>query len=588
MEIKEKIRQFTSKIDKKVFVFLVMLMLVSGLVRAYKFKEFLLVRADQIRDAEVAKEVLEKGFGQLTLLGPKITTVKLGEGEGGDNSTLHMGPYYYYVQAFAMKIFGTPELYTTAIPDFILSLLAIPLFYLILSNFFSKKTSLITTFLFSFSYLAVQYSRFAWNPNQLIFWQIALIYCLLKFAEVKKKTEAGWWLIGGFVVLLIISQLHFLAVTATALIFPAFFIFQKGWKKIKSKHYFIALIILLFFYSPMILSDIKNNGDNFKVFLAAITQKTSEKSFVSSISENIEKSSLFYLYSVMPISDDELKSVEIFGFIFLISSLGMVFLVLTNKCEFIEPIRSKKNKNLALLLLLYFIFFFFATMNIADRLEKPRYWLSIVPISFLFLAFWLELINKINKKYFSTILIIAISFFVFFENIYTIYSWYSSLSEGTKKVLPLKDPIFRPYRELVTFGQIERVTDYMAQEAITHKKNICYYNTDQQTNSVYRYIIDYKFPNILVKKIDGPIESSKDCVMFVISKKGERWENDVREAFMADRFTYKKVLEDRALVLWEVKVKTGKEMPGRGKEIFEEEDEADDAETETWEEFFEK
>jgi hypothetical protein len=54
----------------------------------------------------------------------------------------------------------------------------------------------------------------------------------------------------------------------------------------------------------------------------------------------------------------------------------------------------------------------------------------------------------------------------------------------------------------VTFGQIERVTDYMIKEAVRNKKDICYYNTDQQTNSVYRYILAYKSPNILAKKID--------------------------------------------------------------------------------------
>jgi hypothetical protein len=74
--------------------------------------------------------------------------------------------------------------------------------------------------------------------------------------------------------------------------------------------------------------------------------------------------------------------------------------------------------------------------------------------------------------------------------------------------------------------------------------------------------------------------------MFLISKKGENWKNDAEEDLTTDRFIYKKILEDRAIILWEIKIKSGKEMPARGKEIFEEEDD-DSAKNETWEEFIE-
>ncbi|MCK5081106.1 MAG: glycosyltransferase family 39 protein, partial [Candidatus Moranbacteria bacterium] len=405
IKTKEKIKKYFKKVDKEILVFLLGLMLLAGLVRGYNFKEWLLVRADQVRDSEMSREVLDNGISHLRLLGPKITSVKL-PGDSGKGDTLNMGPYYYYSQALSMKIFGTPSPWTIAIPDFILSLLAIPFFYLIISKFFTRKISLITTTLFSFSFLIIQYSRFSWNPNQLVFWQVLLIYFLLQFAE--KKFKAGYWLLGAFLSLLVISQVHFLATSATVLIFITFFIYQKGWLKLKLKHYLIAVLMVIVFYIPVVVSDIKNDGDNYKRFIVGITQQSSEESLTDNILENIEKSARFYFYFPLPISEEELQSIQTVRFFYLVFSLGLVWMVFIGRSKFLKSINPKQKKVLAFLILLYFGFFFFVNISVADRLEKPRYWLSIAPIAFFILAFWLELINKINKRYWSVVLMVGV------------------------------------------------------------------------------------------------------------------------------------------------------------------------------------
>jgi hypothetical protein len=54
--------------------------------------------------------------------------------------------------------------------------------------------------------------------------------------------------------------------------------------------------------------------------------------------------------------------------------------------------------------------------------------------------------------------------------------------------------------------------------------------------------------------------------MFLISKKDEKLEN-IKED-LTNRFVYKKIHQDGALVLWEVRIKNGLDRPARGSEIF--------------------
>jgi len=558
-----KLKKYFQKINKSIAIFILLLMILSGIIRGYNFKEWLLVRTDQIRDASMAKEVLDNGIGSLRLLGPKITNVKL-PGDIGRGDTLHMGPYYYYGQVLSMKFFNNTSPWTIAIPDLILSILAIPLFYLIIHKIFSIKTSLIITSLFSFSFLIIQYSRFSWNPNQLIFWQLLFIFCLFKFLFEKKR--AGNWMIGAFFSLIIISQLHFLSLVGTTLVFVLFFIYQKSWKKLQLKHYLISLLILIFCYIPVVVSDVKNDGDNYRRLIASIDQQKSKDTFRKNFLETVEKTARFYFYFPFPVTDEEFKDIDSVRFIYLVISLIFILSIFFNKTRFLRSISSKKRRALAFLILIYFAFFFLIDFGIANRLEKPRYWLSIAPISFFVLAFWLEFIIKIRKNIWLTGLLIIIISFSFLENLYSTYWWYSSLNEGIKRELPFKDPILRPHRELITLGQIERASDYMIKKAIEEKKNICYFSVDYQTKNSFKYIISYKYKNLLVKRLDDLNESSEDCVMFVIAK-SDKSIAGVKED-LANRFDYEKIYRDGAIVLWRLRVREGKDTSSQGDGIF--------------------
>jgi hypothetical protein len=547
--------------NKKILIFLLLIVLLGTFLRTYNFKEWLLVRADQVRDADMAKRVLDEGIGKLSLLGPKITKVQL---PGEDHpQTAHLGPYYYYSQAFFVNFFNNPDPWILAIPELILAILAIPLFYLILSKFFNQKTSLLVTLFFSCSFLLIQYSRFAWNPNQLAFWNLLFIYALLNFSESNKKSP--WWFLISFVVLMVVSQLHFLAMVVVSLVFVLFAIYKKFWQKIKLKHYLIGFGILVLFYLPMITSDIKNDGDNIKRVFASVMERKSEEGLAENLEQVVEKTSRFYLYFILPIDKDEIVDFDKLGFVYLSFSLLFLFLILKGKVKSFNDFSPGKKKDLIVLLLIYFAISSIINMGIANSLGKSRYWILVAPLTFMFFAFWVEFVVRKNKNLFWKIILILISVFILWENFHCIQYWYLSQQGGDGLEQHDKDPILRSHREFVTFGQIERISDYMAQKASELQTGVCYFSTDYQTKNVYKYIASYKYKT-LFKTLDKGDESSKDCLMFLISKKDERLEN-IKED-LTDRFVYKKIHQDGALVLWEVRIKNGLDRPARGSEIF--------------------
>jgi hypothetical protein len=557
-------KEFFAKFNKKTILFLIGLVLLVTLVRGYNFNEWLLVRADQDRDARTAQQFVENGFGDLRMLGPKISRAKLPE-ESGNGETFSMGPYYYYVQAFSMKIFNSYGFWTIALPDLIFNLLAIPVFFLVVSKFFSRQTSWLTTILFGFSFLILEYSRFSWNPNQLIFWQLLLIYFLVEFSFSKKK-QAGKWFLLAFLALLIISQLHFLAIVGTTLVFVVFLIFQKGWRKLKPKYYLWAFLLFFIFHIPFLASDIKNNGDNFRRMFFGVSQQSSEDGFTKNLRKTFERSSEFYLYFPASINEDEIPEIEFWSQVYLIASIILILLVIKNKIKF-KQIKNLNNKQkLALIVLLYFVFFFLINIKVANRLDRPRYWLSIAPVAFFILAFWLEWFRSFKSKKLGWFLVVSIFVFCLGQNLYSTYQFYHSLKNGDKNKMPYKDIISRPYREWITLGPMERFIDYMAKRGLEEKRNICYLAQDYQTKNIYKYLFENKYPELLFKRLDDKEESSYDCLMFYITDYDHEIK-DLKED-IANRFAYRKIYIDGGLSLWELKVLEGQDFPSRGEKIF--------------------
>ena len=160
------------------YFILAAVIIIAVAIRLYHFHDWLYFAMDQARDAMLVREAYENGASQLPLLGPRAA-----------GTFLRLGPIFYYFQYISAKIFHSTDPAVLAYPDFLFSVLGIPLFYFFLRNYFKKTISLLATAIYAFSFVAIQYGRFAWNPNSVPFWILLVFFALLKFSQAKSGSK---------------------------------------------------------------------------------------------------------------------------------------------------------------------------------------------------------------------------------------------------------------------------------------------------------------------------------------------------------------------------------------------------------------
>jgi len=241
--------------NKIYLVAFVIIILIGAFLRSYHFSDWLHFEMDQSRDAKIISFVVENGIDNLPLLGPRA---------GG--TFLRLGPIFYYMEYASALVFGnTPS--GMAVFNLILGIAAIPIFYFFCLRYFRKKIALSLTLLFSVSLFMVLHSRFAWNPNPLMFFSILTFYALLRTVDREEKRK-GLWLALSVLALTVSTQLHFLAFVSYPIIFLIFLLIKRP--KITWKFWIISTIIVLFLYTPFIINEIKTKGANYEEFIEAV------------------------------------------------------------------------------------------------------------------------------------------------------------------------------------------------------------------------------------------------------------------------------------------------------------------------------
>ena len=257
--------------------FLLVILFGAVFVRTYSLDEWLYFKMDQARDALLLTNILENGPGSLPLLGPRVGAVELQHG------FLRLGPIYYYFQYFAGVLFHSSEPSVFAYPDVFFSIAAIPLLYIFARLYFEKRHALMVTALYAFSFLIIQYSRFAWNPNSLQFFILLSFYGLLRFLNDERAAAKKWWIVLWALGSAIGSQLHFfgffslLGVSGLLILFHFKIWKQSSWREFLRKErlrqfaIFSAIVVGVFavFYTPVILSDSLRGGENTRNFFEA-------------------------------------------------------------------------------------------------------------------------------------------------------------------------------------------------------------------------------------------------------------------------------------------------------------------------------
>lgn len=434
------------------------------LLRAVNFDEWLYFKMDQARDVMLVSDAVEKGPAFLPLLGPRVGAVDLGSG------LLRTGPAYYYFQYFSGVLFHSVEPPVFAFPDLFFGVLAIGMLFLFARIFLSTSTSLLVSSLLAVSFIGVQYSRFAWNPNPLPFFLLLSFYGMLRFlneSEAKRKYFfLTLWVIG----LGIGSQLHFFGMMSLLGTMGLFLLWHFGlWKKEALRRIFtrsiflpmlkyagIAMAMLLFLSAPIIANDIVRNGENMRNFFEAMTKKQDAKPLSESIEKAWEENGryLCLITTARCVTESEKKNrVPVLAtFAFLIAGFFVAFLRF-------RSLRDGTKKDFLRLLFVWGGVFFVLSIPVAFQL-RPRFFLVILPIPFLLWGLLFEYMRERWKRV-GSLLGIILFFLLFGWNVKGVIEWFSEQASSQKGDTPVSRTLILKNKDGVTLGQLERTAEYM-------------------------------------------------------------------------------------------------------------------------------
>jgi 4-amino-4-deoxy-L-arabinose transferase-like glycosyltransferase len=241
----------------------------------------MIFQGDQGRDALIVSKIWREQ--DLVFIGP-VTSV----------GNMYLGPFYYYFMLpFLWLSYPHPIGPTIAVA--LANVILIALTYTLGKRMVGAKAGLWASFFTTFSLIAINYSRFSWNPNLSALFSILTLYFI--FTSLTKKTSHWLWvgLLSG-----ILIQLHYvnLIVVAVGGIFwlRQWWSHDRNWRQ-KQKFWrwsLLAISIFLFTLIPLLLFDLKHNWLNTQAVFNIFSQESS----LSSSSNNLSlATNLYYSFT---------------------------------------------------------------------------------------------------------------------------------------------------------------------------------------------------------------------------------------------------------------------------------------------------
>lgn len=434
-------------------------------VRTYSLDEWLYFKMDQARDALLITDILEKGPSSLPLLGPRVGAVDLKSG------FLRLGPIYYYFQYLAGVLFHSSEPSVFAYPDVFFSIAAIPLLYAFARLYFEKRHALMVTAMYAFSFLVIQYSRFAWNPNSLQFFILLSFYGLLRFLNEERFSSKCRWLALWAVGSAIGSQLHFfgffslLGISGLLVLFHGRIWKRASWQtmfrreSLRQFAVFSAIIvgIFAFFYTPVVLSDSLRGGENTRNFFEALGSKAEKKPLIDKLQKTVTEN---LKYSCLLLTSEcyagDVDSQENVPFIALTATIFLVGAILA-----VRGLRRENNtlrRDFLALTLLWVGVFVVLTEPVSFQL-RPRFYIVIFAIPFLFLGFLYEFLeSRFSKRVFPISILLTLGIVAL--NAHGTFLWFREQAKAQTKAISVKRTLILKTKDGVTLGQLRGAADW--------------------------------------------------------------------------------------------------------------------------------
>ena len=447
------------KRSKILFYFLIILIIGVGVfLRTWHFSSWLHFEIDQTYDTNIVSRAVSQGIGNLPLLGPT----------SGGGRALRLGPAFYYAEYLSAKTFGdTPTGHAMLV--LICSLASLPLFFLLCRKYFTSIVSLGLLALYSFSFYLVAYGRFSWSPDVLPFLIILFSLLLLRSTDENEPKKQRYFL-WSVAVLTVITQIHFNTFFIVPATFVIFLIIVRP--KFSWRTWLGALAIVLTIYSPVILSEYKTRGQDFKDFLSKTKKPThiNKDSLVTkqtfsyfSLDEaliltgqdhiNFRKSDnakFFFLNNTLP---PEKTFILIAYSIWLICLIILIF-----NCWRIKD-RQKRNFLLLQICLNLFAFLYFFAIGKSFRLF-PRFFLPIAPSAIILFGLFLERLRP-DKNLWRKIFFWIIIAILIYSNGIEMKKYFSFLENPESLQAPVETEDVFPNIQRATLENQLQVTNYI-------------------------------------------------------------------------------------------------------------------------------
>jgi 4-amino-4-deoxy-L-arabinose transferase-like glycosyltransferase len=474
-------------------IVLSLIILAAFAVRIYNFQDWQYFKMDQGRDAQLVSHAINEGPSMLPLLGPRAGATAV------DNGFLRLGPAYYYFQYLSGVVFNSTDPQVFAYPDLFFSLMAIILLYFFARLYFSTNTSLLIATMYAFSFIIIEYSRFAWNPNSLQFFVLVTFFGLLKFLNSEKsKAKLGWLAIWALA-LAIGSQLHFFGFFVLLGTSGLFILLRSEfWKKEKqaellSAKFFkqIAIYALVFMtvfsfvYSPVIISDVMKHGENSQNFIQALSSKPTNKPFVDKIVKDFTENTKYYCLISTSYCNIGGVGESLIPAIFTLS------LLITGIALAIRAIRKEQaraRKDFLLILFIWMAVFFILTIPVSFQL-RPRFFILVFALPFLMTGIIFDFLQEKWPK--KSLGLVAIIFAIILGlNLSGLLAWFSEQRDSQTKDVKIERTLILKNKDGVTRGELQQAVDFMY--AQRKGNNTLYYYVKPEHLQPIKYLLSQK------------------------------------------------------------------------------------------------
>lgn len=238
--------------NKKELLILSAILLIAAFLRLYLLDSYMQFLGDQGRDAIIVKDILTgKNF---PAIGPPMSV-----------GTVYLGPLYYYMMAFSMAIFWLNPVAAAAMCA-LLGVASVGIIYYLSREWFGKIAAVTAALLYAFSPVAINYSRFSWNPNPVPFFSLLTILGLW----LSHKSGNFWFFVLTGFGLAASIQMHYLALILLPIVGLLWvYEFSLVWrKKLKVKNFWLgtisAVVVFILMMVPLILFDLKHDYLNYR------------------------------------------------------------------------------------------------------------------------------------------------------------------------------------------------------------------------------------------------------------------------------------------------------------------------------------